>query len=79
MTNDKKFWPFRQNYDHVCDILRLFNVLPNFAFTTRETMVIIIYKHDIYGLPHELPNDSRIRILGNWKISGNPKPRRIIV
>ena len=26
---------------------------------------IITYKHDIYELPHELPNDLRHRILGN--------------
>ena len=26
---------------------------------------IIIDKHGIYELPHELPNDSRLRILGN--------------
>ena len=27
--------------------------------------VIITYKHGIYELPHELPNDLRLRILGN--------------
>ena len=26
---------------------------------------IITYKHDIYELPHELPKDLRLRILGN--------------
>ena len=26
---------------------------------------IITYKHGIYELPHELPNDLRLRILGN--------------
>ena len=26
---------------------------------------IITYKHGIYGLPHEFPNDLRIRMLGN--------------
>ena len=25
---------------------------------------IITYKHDVYELPHELPNDLRLRILG---------------
>ena len=30
---------------------------------------IITYKHGIYKLPHELPNDLRRRILGNEKIS----------
>ena len=29
--------------------------------------VIIAYKHGIYELPHELPNDLRLRILGNIK------------
>ena len=27
--------------------------------------VIIINKHGIYELPHEFPNDLRLRILGN--------------
>ena len=27
--------------------------------------MIINYKHGIYELPHELPNDLRLRILGN--------------
>ena len=26
---------------------------------------IITYKHGIYKLPHELPNDLRLRVLGN--------------
>ena len=26
---------------------------------------IIAYEHDIYELPHELPNDLRLKILGN--------------
>ena len=26
---------------------------------------IITYKHDIYELPHELPNNLRLRNLGN--------------
>ena len=31
---------------------------------------IITDKHGIYELPHELPNDLRLRILGNSEISG---------
>ena len=31
---------------------------------------IIAYKHGIYELPHELPNDLKRSILGNQKISG---------
>ena len=37
---------------------------------------IIIYKHGIYELPHELPNDLRLRILGN--IRKLSKPHRTI-
>ena len=32
--------------------------------------VIISNKHDIYELHHELPNDWRLMILGNWEKSG---------
>ena len=32
---------------------------------------IITYKHGIYKMPHELPNDLTLRILGNQEISGN--------
>ena len=46
------------SYNHFHNILRLFDVLPNFPFT---------YKHSIY----ELPNDLRLRRLGNMrKVSG---------
>ena len=31
---------------------------------------IITYKHGIYELPHEYPNDLRLMILGNLEISG---------
>ena len=48
------------------NILRLFDVLPNFPFTTSETM----REHGIYELPHELSNDVRLRTLGNQEISG---------
>ena len=30
---------------------------------------IIIYKRGIYMLPHELPKEFRLRVLGNWEIS----------
>ena len=52
-------------YNHFHNILRLFDVLPNFLFTTSETMRDYHHKHDIYELPHELLNDLR---LGNWEI-----------
>ena len=50
-------------YDQFHNILRLFDVLPIFPFSTSET--IATYKHGIY----ELPNDLRLRILGNWEMS----------
>ena len=31
---------------------------------------IITYKEDIYELSHDLPNDIRLRILGNYYIPG---------
>ena len=31
---------------------------------------IITYKHGIYDLPHEFPNDLKLRILGNWEVWG---------
>ena len=30
-----------------------------------QQCAIITYKHGIYKFPHELPNDLRLRILGN--------------
>ena len=57
-------------HNHFHNILRLSNVLPNFALTTVKGCAIIIYKHSIYDLSHKLPNDLRLRILGNWEISG---------
>ena len=36
---------------------------------------IVTYKHGIYEFPHELPNDLRLRILGNYETLGKcPNP-----
>ena len=35
--------------------------------------VIISNKYAIYELPQELPNDLRLRILGNWETSRKPQ------
>ena len=56
--------------NHFHKILRHFDALPNFLFPTSETM------RDYYELPHELPNDLRLRKLGN--IKKVPKPHGII-
>ena len=34
-------------------------------FDTFDILPLISYKHGIYELPHKLPNDLRLRILGN--------------
>ena len=36
-----------------------------------ERRAIITYKHGVYELPDELPNELRFRILGNEEILGN--------
>ena len=46
---------FSDNLGH--NVLRLFDVLPNFSFITCETNRDISNKHGIYKLPDELPND----------------------
>ena len=38
--------------------------------TQVKRCAIITYKYGIYELPHELANDLRLRILGNYEISG---------
>ena len=51
---------FAISYNDFHNILRLFDVLTNFPFTTSETMrceTIITYKHYIYELPRELSNN----------------------
>ena len=55
-------------YNHFLNILRLFDVLSNFPFTTRETMRDYQLQTRHIQLPHELPNNLRLRILGNQEI-----------
>ena len=42
-----------------------------FLSTQMKRCAIITYEHGIYDLPQELPNDLRLRILGNKGILGN--------
>ena len=51
------FWNFLMFY-------QIFPNIPQVKWCTTIT-----YKHGTYQLPHELPKDLRVRILGNWKIS----------
>ena len=41
-----------------------------FLSTQVKQWAIINYKHDIYELPDELPNDLSLWILENYEISG---------
>ena len=48
------------------DFLMFYNV---FFSSQMKRSLIISNKHGIFGLPHDLPNDLRLRIFGNWVIS----------
>ena len=60
MNSKRKY--SRQKFHNV---LRLFDVLPNFLSAQVKRCAIITYKHEIYELSHELPNDLRPRILAH--------------
>ena len=51
------FWDFSMSYQI-------------FLSTQVKRWAIITYKHGIYELPHELPKNLRLEILGNKEISG---------
>ena len=65
LQNYTSYFYKKEIYNHFHNILRLFDVLPNFPFTTNETEPNYPYKQGTYKLPHKLPNDLRLRILGN--------------
>ena len=52
-------------YSHFINILRLFDVLPNFFSLQAKRCAIITYQYGIYELLYELLNDIAPRILGN--------------
>ena len=62
-----KTWKAKQNFvdNHFHNILRLLDVYQIFLSSQVKRCVIITYKHGINELPHKLPNDLRLRILGN--------------
>ena len=57
-------------YNHFHNILRLFDILSNFFSPQVKRTVIVSNKYGIFELPHELPNNLRLRILRNYEISG---------
>ena len=46
------------------------NILEKFQFTTSKTVLKIKYKNIVYELPHEMPQDAKLRKLGNKEILG---------
>ena len=46
-------------------MLSLFDTLPNFPFAISKTKCDYGNKHGIHELPHKLPNNLRLRVLGN--------------
>ena len=48
-------------YNHFHNILRLSDVYRIFLSPQVKRCEIITYKHGIYELPHELPNDLRLK------------------
>ena len=51
--------------NHFPNILRHFDVCQTSLSPQVKRWEVITYKYGIYELPHELPNDLRIRISGN--------------
>ena len=51
------------------NILTIFYFFPNFSFTANEKRNDYYLKHGINEFLHELPNELRFRILGNYKKS----------
>ena len=64
-----KLYGCTYNYGH--NILRIFLIIFQIFFSSQVKLsVILIKKHGIYELPHELSNYLRLRTLGNLKILG---------
>ena len=52
------------------NILELYNILVKIRLTTSKTNVVSSIANLVYKLPHELPNELRVRILGNKEMLG---------
>ena len=71
MEEEELTWPHWKVdciYNLVHNILELYNVLIQARLTTSKTKRDI--KYSKLELPHELPNNLRLRILGNKEILG---------
>ena len=66
------------SYNDGHNILEFFYISVKFGVATSRTKPFISNLTAIHELPHELPNDLILRILGNKEISGRPsKPLQI--
>ena len=54
-----------KSYNQLHNNLRLLTFYQTFLSPQVKRYQIITYKHGIYELPHDLPNDLRLRTLGN--------------
>ena len=52
------------------NILELYNILVEIRLTASKTNVVSSIANLVYKLPHELPNELRVRILGNKEMLG---------
>ena len=64
-----RFLSANYNYFHniLRDILMFYQI---FFLPQVKQDTIITYEYGLCELPHELLNDLRLRILGNWELSG---------
>ena len=74
IKTDKAKEKFRDNHFH--NISRIFDVLPNFFSSQAKRCTIITYKHGIYELPDDLPNDNSL--MGGSKCPHKTKKLRIL-
>ena len=67
MLNSVKinYLKIESNYNHFHKTLRLFDVYQTFLSPQVTRCMIITFKHGIYKLLNELPNNLRVRILEN--------------
>ena len=49
------------------NICRLSHILTQFLFTSSGTKLDFVTRKGMYELPHELPNNLRLRIIGNYQ------------
>ena len=68
----KKSFKYASTISFIWDFLIFYQI---FLSPQAKRWAIVTYKHGIYEFPHELPNDLRLRILGNYETLGKcPNP-----